>query len=642
MLRNATLLLALTLANCSQPPRQLDVSLLFHFNQDLVPQAHMASTAQYKGLLETLLETEAPTQVHISGTLLNSLNWFDRGAIDLIQDGLDRGQFELWGSTYSQNILVSSSDDVTNGAQVDSHRELMEGTFGVSPAGFWNPERVWTQSLVPLMATAGYRYVPIETHILEGSGHSDRLHEVRPTKHGNDDILIIHDDTAFKHLFNDAVGSGDPSELIAYLRELYDQDTEDRYLVAYFEDAEASGFWQFESGLDPADTFDSLTALIEALEAESWIRLTTTKDFLEGHSTGEALGPVEDGAANWMNEFAADLGFDDWYDYTARDSIIAYIRSYFEPIRQELVASQPELPSENVAARRLYDRAMRTFIAHEYEYGASWAWTPEWADYNLAREVRTSLLASRYATSPTQDAFQRDVTGDGVEEVVIVTPEALQIWSPLGGRLMYWFDLKTGDSLVGNENFNHYAEKYETGHRYQPAWRGGVDVYPNVRENTTFPEIFTYRFRARTAAFGDRLVSGSVIDSLQFDTYQVSGLSPAGVTLTSGILSKHVEIAEDRTAVTYTVESGSGELEVEIGVSPGYVEVMDGGPEVLETRQNGSSVRVTNTSVGRGVEIGTPAGAKVETGSVVFGVRVLATVPANGPARFTLRPVRNL
>jgi hypothetical protein len=57
--------------------RQLDVSFLFHFNQDLVPTGPAAAQVAYTGLITTLrANAEIPFQLQISGTLLNNLHWF--------------------------------------------------------------------------------------------------------------------------------------------------------------------------------------------------------------------------------------------------------------------------------------------------------------------------------------------------------------------------------------------------------------------------------------------------------------------------------------------------------------------------------------------------------------------------------------
>lgn len=643
MLRRGLILLAFCGTACTPAPpeRQLDVSLLFHFNQDLVPKAPMAAAVQYEPLLKTLLNEEVPFQAQVSGTLLNALIWFDRGVVDYLRQGGYFDLVEIWGSTYSQNILAATGSRVTNDAQILTHRRLLDHHFRVTPQGFWNPERVWTRDLPDYLSGHGYDYVPVETHILQTSGYTDSLHVVRPARGDSASILVIHDDTAFKHLFNQAVNSGSTDSLLSYLRALYQEDTADRYLVAYFEDAEASGLWQFEAGGNPEETLGRLRTVLRTLADQDWIRITTTEAFLSGHDIAEEPMDIGPGAANWMNEFSASLGFEDWYDYAARDSATAYFRSLVEPVRAELAAADAALPPGDSPARRLFDRAMRTYLAHEYEYGASWTWDEGWADFHFAREARISLLASRHASGPTYQAYQQDLTGDGVQEVVIVRPEQMLVWTPLGGRLQYWFDLRTGDSVVGNENFGDYFERYQFNHTYQREWQGGEDVYRWAADNPHAAEVLGTTFKARTPAFADRLLAGSRIDSLQNATFRVEGLTPDGVTFVepvgTGALQKTVSVDENRVRVGYSLAGLQAELEIEVGLSPGYVEIMDRGASILTVQHIPDGLQVMNQVTGRGAEVRMPPGAALRSEQTVFGHTLRATVRPEQPVRVILR-----
>lgn len=574
--------------------RQLDVSLLFHFNQDLVPSAGMASQVAYKGLLETLRKHPGtPVQIQISGTLLNALAWMDPRAIELVREGFQSGQFEILGSTYSQNVMYASGDSWTNSLQIETHRQLLKQHFDVEPVGFWNPERVWTQSFVDLLAQNGYEYTFVEGHILEDSDPQRPLHVTRSTSSGDSELTIIHDDQTIIGLFDGARDSGNPDSLLTYLRGLYEADTEDRFLVAYCQDAEASGLWQFEQGTDPAAIFANLDTLLTVLENTDWLNVTTGRRFLSENQPAEELSPIVDGQATWMIQFANALGFEDWYEYWMTDSLQALFRPLLQEVRDSLRAVDRDLAAlgRPSAASALFDRAVRTFLAHEYEFGASWFWTPTWSDFMLSSETYVSLLAVRHALSPGEAFYTADVNRDGVEEALVAGETDLFVFSPHGGRLLYWFDLEHGESLVGNENASHYVEEYVDGNRYLPQLHGARDVYPWHEARGHHPDIRDRTYQLRRRALNDWLYDGGVlVDSLVFETYDFA-FEYGSLTFRHDAgaleLTKRIETAADSGMnIEYTILNRSPTdkavtFMVESGFSPSYVNAMDHGRAAL-------------------------------------------------------------
>ena len=633
------------------------MSFLFHFNQDLVPMGAVASLAGYVGLLETLRRhPNLPVQIQISGTLLNNLTWFDKRPIDLIRAGVAAGQFELLGSTYSQNVMYASNDPWTNARQIDTHRALLKQRFDVEPTGFWNPERVWTQAFVPLLAGHGYRYTMVETHILAKTDLPAPNHLVRTTRRDGQALDVVHDDTFFKDTFDRAVDTGHADSLLHYLRTVYEADTTDAFLVAYFQDAEASGLWQYERGEDPRTTWKTLDSLLTLLEAQDWLHVTTGARFLAENATRVEQTPIADGQADWMIAFSRAMGYEDWYDYLARDPVQVHFRPLFTQVRDSLHSVDAALNATTAApsheaATRLFERAVRTFLAHEYEYGASWYWTIHDGDFNFVRETLVSLLAVRYALHPVTRTYQADVNLDGVEEIILVNPNDLYVFSPWGGRLLYWFDLRRGTSFVGNENFNYYTERYVDGSRYVPDLTGGKDVYPWRRNNRRFPEIFDWTFRIRRCALNDWLYAGGVlVDSLVHQPYPVTlGDGAATFTRTTDDFALRKTVTAEAgqgLRVQYALHnqgrrSRSVEFVVENGFSPSYTTIMDTGPESLGY-WNGTSVAALDPETTLGVQ-NVITGARVsfafeEQPFYVTGRPVVFGLELNPKYVFTLEP----
>ncbi|MBL8046499.1 MAG: hypothetical protein JNL09_08160, partial [Anaerolineales bacterium] len=104
----------------------LQIAFVFHFNQHTSEYAVVANRACYRGLLNVLrAHPKLKFNLHLSGTLLRALNWFDSETLDLVRAGLADGQFELLGSTYAQNIPYASHD-WDNAQQIAAHRHVLK------------------------------------------------------------------------------------------------------------------------------------------------------------------------------------------------------------------------------------------------------------------------------------------------------------------------------------------------------------------------------------------------------------------------------------------------------------------------------------------------------------------------------------
>ncbi len=344
----------------------LRLALLFHFNQHLGEHAHLASRVCYRGLLRVLRARPGlKANIHISGTLIHALAWLDPEPLALIRDGLKAGQFELLGSTYAQNVLYAS-DDWDNARQIELHQKVLHDHFGVTPTTFWNVERCWRQSLVPIIASAGYDTVLIEDHILEASGAPGaRLYRTRAGAHA---LKVVRDDQALKHHFNFAAWFGRAKGLQAYLARLHASGGE---YLAYAEDAEAMGLWGYSQGVDPEQTWERLGAVLDALlqrpEVES--SLLAEAPAPQGECT-----PIQDGSAGWMDAALAqpgrpyhEDGYASWFDFNQNAPKLAKYRRLHDRVRQGVRRALPT--SHTGGAQALYQDALHVFLTHQYEFG---------------------------------------------------------------------------------------------------------------------------------------------------------------------------------------------------------------------------------------------------------------------------------
>ena len=591
--------------------RKLDITFLFHSNQNLVPYGRVADRACFRGLLETL--RKHPTQkfqIHFSATTIQDLQWFNDTTLQILRAGIEDGQFEIFGSTYAQNIMYStrldSNDFEFNDHQIKLQKALIRKVLGVTPKAFWNPERVWTRSIVQLLADNGYKYAQVEDHILQASGETGPVYQPRTTHYNGRQLTVFEDDKQFLPLVDAAINTGDISPVMDFLHEKYTEDTSDSYVIGYYEDAEATGLWDLEHGVDPQTNFDNLDKLLTALEQDTLINVTTYEEFLASNPPPPDLTPIVDGAATWM-------GSDAWFSEN-NGPAFQVLRQMYNSLRVHLDSIAQVIggfSGDTAAAGALLRHAWVTLCAHQFEFGCYGSeGDTGHAQLQLARTCNVAATAALYALHQTTGVFVTDVNRDGISEILMVTPRNLFVFSELGGRLLYWFDLVKGEELVGNENFMaDYAEPYVNDNRALPLIRGGVETYPWLSGTTVLPEILQWTFAVRKRALNDMLtVPPAATESLDNTSYDVSidGTTIAFSTKANGIrLQKIVAPESTGVHVTYRLNSTLPAqqditLKIENSFSPSLLEVMDSGRMSLAywSAAEGSTHGVTASSTG--------------------------------------------
>ncbi len=436
----------------------LSIALVFHFNQHTNEHADIANRACYRGLLTVLRgRPKLKFNLHLSGTLLRSLAWFDMETIELVRAGLADGQFELLGSTYAQNVPYAS-DDWDNAEQIVLHRAVLEELFGVKPAAFWISERSWRQSLLPVIATGGYTVVPIEDHVLEAAGAPDPA--PARTALGEQSLIAVRDDVALRDRFNFAAWFGRRAQLHKYLQGYQEREGADDFWLTYAEDAEAMGLWGWEKGYLPQAVWANLDNLLSEIEASDQYVTRHLSEARAKHS----LGPLPDAAARWMDSALVrpdapyhEDGYTDWFDFLARSPKLVMFRNLYDVVRQRLQALA-EARAETAGTRAaggpgdtFFRQAVEAFCHHQYEFGCIGIGGRGYWGWENARSAFTLARAAELADAPRVGVWIEDVNGDGSDEQLFCNGKELAVFTSHGGRLLYWFNLETGREWVGNQ-----------------------------------------------------------------------------------------------------------------------------------------------------------------------------------------------
>ncbi|MGH7462135.1 MAG: hypothetical protein ACREMA_14080, partial [Longimicrobiales bacterium] len=432
-------------------------ALVFHFNQHTSEHADIANRACYRGLLNVLrAHPNLKFNLHLSGTLLRALPWFDAETLELVRAGIAEGQFELLGSTYAQNVPYAS-DDWDNAQQIGLHRAVLQEMFGVSPKTFWISERCWRQSLVPVIAEGGYTTTLVEDHILHAAGLVNPVPAT--TTAGEHSLTVVYDDTLLRSRFNYAAWFGRPAQLLDYFRRVAARPGSENFLLAYAEDAEAMGLWNWERGYLPNATWAHLDALLREIETSGGVELR----HLSSAQPQQTLPSLPDGAAQWMdlallnpNAPYHEDDYSDWFDFLHRSPKVNHFSKLYSIVRARLqalgsVRSDPGFPSPGATpADVFYRQAIEAFCHHQYEFGCIgvggrgyWGWENVRAAFLFAR-------AAEVADDPRPYNWIEDVTGDGADEQLLCDGRRLAVFTSYGGRLIYWFDLNEGRQLAGN------------------------------------------------------------------------------------------------------------------------------------------------------------------------------------------------
>lgn len=621
---------------------EISAAFAFHFNQSLVPYADVAERASYIELLRMLRSLEpTPFVLHISGTLLLEWQWSGSEALRLVKDGIAAGQFEILGSTFAQNIIYSIESEGDNQFQISLHREILREILGVEPVGFWNPERVWDPGLVDLIARNGYAYTFIETPILSQSGvESSRLRRLHRVSDDSHSLYLVADDLDFRN----AINRRDPVSAVSYLRVLNRRDPDDSCLVVYAEDAEATGLWDLEAGLSPRAAVDNLRRVLVRLIEEPQVRIVKIADFIaEKEAAADEAGTVADqigtvtGQPRWMISPSVALGYADWFDYNAHSPDLAYFRELYSDVSAEIARVEALLENADLsAARQLVKHARQTLAIAQYEFAAVGAGGRGDAMWELARTALVPAFTAEVAVNGISDnPLELDVNRDGVDELIVVDGDDFYVFSPIGAKLLYWFDLSTGDEIVGSENGFYYGERFVNDSTYVPGLYFHRPLWPWLKESADLGDLSEKEYVVRRRVGNDVLIGDSGLAFDIVDLHYRAAVDHRCVTFSAehqGMrIVKRYEFSETGLSLWYELANLPDEAvawQVQNGFAPSYYHLLRAGQAALEVEVHDNCVVIRNTATGLTIELQKPSDAEVIVNrSMRYGQAVDLIIP---------------
>jgi hypothetical protein len=429
------------------------------------------------------------------------------------------------------------------------------------------------------------------------------------------------------------------------------------------QDAEATGLWQFETGEQALDdVFDKFDMLLSTLERQPWLDIGGLAD--KARSARPVLiDQLPAGQANWMADTLrsqnlpwGEKGYVDWFDYAAHAAKNIVTREMYAEVSRELRDQESRLTScdgkadrwanreinrwndkgtpRYAASTRLFDLAVRTLVAHQYEFGCTGLNFDTEAPWQLARSAFAVLWASRLALQehPDWHVTKADVNRDGIDEIAVVCGQNAYVFAPKGGRLLYWFNLQAGVQLVGNQNALCYYERYRDDHSYVPDFHIGEEIFPELKGKPEIADLEKQRYVMRRRCLNDTI---ALDDTRPFGLHELvfsvrmDGDDPHGGQGIAGDpletrhhedhrlqfcycgrlldVEKTVRCLADGLEVSYSIRphipAKQLRFRIENEITPDYLTVLDHGKQGVEAQAEGRRIHLVNPAQGCAVVI---------------------------------------
>lgn len=580
----------------SRSKSKLSFAFVHHANQFLITDGytnksgisevagrHGSKTGLFN-ILEIHRKFRVPLNIHISGTLLESLAWHCPEFLHELESLAKLGLLELIGSSYGQNMMKFFSRE-HNMRQLNEHLLLYENLLGWDVHKikvFWVPERLWDTNILasilsdPELLNGGYKHVILDDRLL----YSD---VGDPSPRRNYDKNQTWDPKNFL-MYKIEQGSGlsvlpianslrqnipprcseDFTRLMTQLMWLFDLSTSNQlnYIAIYADDMEkAAGIgWDLNGPIQYEHFVKWISANKQQLET---VRIG---EWASEHPASDTRNIERGTYVELKNDFGAGESFDTWYyDPRWTDQYQRYY-SWAENRVLEL--------SKHGADPTLIELAWKVLLATSWQTawhtpkkgahgdpnsdGGPSAWIKATASHSRVAVIIAEAalwMKMKDSTRETINAELRDIDQDGNLELILKNNFIYSVFSPLkGGRLLYLFSVegvKGGRLVVGNpaDDWNLLEDLH-----------GYMDWPPN-----------------HPGAFAD-----VGYENDRFEVVKIEGqedepritLQDVQENSKARDLQKIISLNQHKIRIDYYLPPNLAELSTEIGISPDYLRLL--------------------------------------------------------------------
>ena len=212
--------------------------------------------------------------LHTSGSLMEWLNEHHSEYVDRLAGLVATGRVEILGGAFYEPILamIPPRDRV---GQIRRYSDWLDQRLGARVRGMWVPERVWEQSMVADLATAGIQYTMLDDFHFKCAGlKPEQLHGYYVSEDNGRLLNIFPGSEQMRYL----IPFAEPHLTIDALRRI--AETQPNATVVFADDGEKFGTWPDTKQHVYGDGW--LRRLLDLLvENASWIKLTTPAEAIE-------------------------------------------------------------------------------------------------------------------------------------------------------------------------------------------------------------------------------------------------------------------------------------------------------------------------------------------------------------------------
>ncbi len=309
---------------------------LTHANQPVLPGAEThnlinnGSSAGYHRLVDAHEAFAEPLSMHLTPTLATAMQW---AAVDpaankpwkdgpafnnRISDGIQVGNIELMGTTFSDHIIAYFSDEY-NQDNKQLADDVMNRIYGEMPSNrvFWNPERVADGSVFQRISAMGYTHTFIDQmrHLFLWQGRNTALSDdgYRLNRFHGVDCFVINDQASGYRFQN--LDNGFPGPLRNLTLRKASSGTQDQVIVI-------QNFWDDFSSFASAAAYDKN---LRWAANRPWIRIVTPEQIVNQEvdinrdGVGDAWTSIDRGSpvlpkvSQDFVDHATQRNYDNWY-----------------------------------------------------------------------------------------------------------------------------------------------------------------------------------------------------------------------------------------------------------------------------------------------------------------------------------------
>jgi len=449
-------------------------------------------------LLQMHLDYRIPLNLHLSGTLMETVVWHYPESFSLIKRLYKEGLLELVGSTFSQNVMPFFSPEY-NLRQINEELWMYREHLGIDLSQvktFWVPERVWnTEKLAKTLTNkellnGGYKRVVLDDRMIfrGGDNYPGSEREVFDSERRLDKEAFstwqISDGCGLvmlpisRHLrYSVPPADHDSWQSMFGVLSWLANAGDEHCLALYGDDLERAagvGGWDISHS-------ERYEQFLKWLSENRWVKPVLINDWTGSHSpAGERKieqGTFYELAQSWR----AGENYQGWYE----DPNCQEHRAYLIKAEEHLVSAEQygaekgllELGWKHLLHSSYetswHNRAEETPHYHPPEHAGKSMWLAPWAAALTSHARGCLVIAQAARWFVDRDGLAHaefvDIDEDGEQELVVKNDQIFAVFAPkLGGRLIYLFDLsnEVGRLVIGNisddwnlqEELNRYMD----------------------------------------------------------------------------------------------------------------------------------------------------------------------------------------